>query len=96
VEEYSTRTGRVVMAVTPRYQGVVNPDGQLICQVLWIDASGRQVASFCASSMAAPGDGVIIDDNGRMTSSTLATPVQGENQFAANALPPIFAPTFGW
>jgi hypothetical protein len=44
VEEYSARTGRPLAAVTP---SVSDPQGGQICQVLWTDPTGEQLAAFC-------------------------------------------------
>jgi len=98
VDEYSTRTGRVVKAVTPRIRvaaGAGNADWAL-CQVLWTDASGSQVASYCASNMAPSGTGITVDDDGRMIATTLAAPVQEEDTFPSGDTTPIIASTFAW
>jgi hypothetical protein len=44
VEEYSARTGRPLAAETPP---VRDPRGAQICQVLWTDPTGEQLAAFC-------------------------------------------------
>ncbi|HEY6313831.1 MAG TPA: hypothetical protein VIY52_23940 [Streptosporangiaceae bacterium] len=44
VEEYSARTGKALAGVTP---AVSSPRGDAVCGVLWSDASGAQVVSYC-------------------------------------------------
>jgi hypothetical protein len=98
VDEYSTRTGRLVMAVTPKIHvdATASNGNSPLCQVLWTDASGRQVASFCASSTAPSGTGITVDDNGHMIATSLQTPVQGEGIFPGGDATAIFGPNFAW
>jgi hypothetical protein len=97
IGEFSTRTGREVALVTPKVH--VNVSGssgvQLDCQALWTDASGSQVASFCASSQSSDSSGVFVDDNGHITSTRLETPVTSVGIFA-NGPPSVFGPSFAW
>jgi len=90
VEEFSTRTGRVLTAVTPK----VHAEG-VDCQVLWTDASGSQVASFCASFNAPDGTGMFVDDNGHVAPTSLEAPVTSENDVGSNA-PALFSSLFAW
>jgi hypothetical protein len=90
VEEFSTRTGRVLTAVTPK----VHAEG-VNCQVLWTDASGSQVVSFCASSGAADGTGMFVDDNGHVAPTSLEAPVNSLNSFGSNS-PALSSSLFGW
>jgi hypothetical protein len=90
VEGFSTRTGHVLSAVTPK----VHVEG-VNCQVLWTDASGSQVASFCASSDAADGTGVFVDDKGDVSSTSLGAPVNSLNSYGGNS-PAISSSLFAW
>ncbi|HXL95347.1 MAG TPA: RNA polymerase sigma factor [Streptosporangiaceae bacterium] len=95
--EFSTRTGREVAVVTPKvHVNVSSSSGaQLDCQPLWTDASGSQVASFCASSLSSDSSGVFMDDDGHITSTSLETPVTLA-QFYGDGSPSIFGPSFAW
>jgi hypothetical protein len=97
IGEFSTRTGREVALVTPKvHVNVSSSSGvQLDCQALWTDASGSQVASFCASSQSSDSSGVFVDDNGHVTSTRLETPVTSVGIFA-NGPPSVFGPSFAW
>ena len=98
VEEFSTRTGRMLTAVTPKVHVASSETSPnyLQCQVLWTDASGSQVASFCASSGAADGTGVLVDDNGHIVSTSLETPVTVENDGSDGEPPALYSSLFAW
>jgi len=97
IGEFSTRTGREVAVVTPKVHVNVNRSSgiQLDCQALWTDASGSQVASFCASSLSSDSSGVFVDDNGHITSTGLETPVTSAGIFGSGT-PSVFGPPFAW
>ena len=52
VEEYSTRTGRALAAVT---SPVTTTPGSQACEPLWTDPSGEQVAAFCGQGFVTSG-----------------------------------------
>jgi hypothetical protein len=96
VDEFSTRTGRVLAAVTPKVH--IDPNNtsgnEVECQVLWTDASGSQVASFCASTNAADDAGVFVDDNGHIVPTSLEDPVNSLN--GGSNSPAISSSLFAW
>jgi hypothetical protein len=78
VQEFSAVTGRPLTAVTPRVK-VANQasSGILLCQALWTDASGSQVASYCDAARAYDA-GVFVYDDGHFAPNGMQVPLSDE------------------
>jgi hypothetical protein len=95
VQEFSALTGRLLTAVTPKVKaGNQVNSGLLLCQPLWTNASGSQVASYCD-----PADtydaGIIVYDDGHFVSNTMQVPLSDEVP-AGSSGPSQEGPQLAW